>query len=206
MAHGQGFVIPNNPPSAMIRLYLVRHGETIENASHILQGQSEGHLSDVGISQAREVAEKLKATTFDLVISSDLTRARRTAEIINEFHHLPLFTSPLLRERDWGEFTGKKISEIRVRPEEFPPSVENPQQLQQRARQFLNFLFEHYEGKTVLAVGHGYFNRCILAEIQHVTPHSVPRVENCEVRIVEIHATQLAQLNSSPTADELSEK
>ena len=90
----------------MTVLYLVRHGETVDNANQIMQGQTQGELNEKGIAQAREVAEKLLGEHFDAFVSSDLKRSFDTAAIIARPHHLPVVTTPLLRERDWGSFTG----------------------------------------------------------------------------------------------------
>lgn len=167
----------------MIRLYLVRHGETLENAAGTLQGHQPGHLSPNGISQAKALSAELAGISFDAVISSPLQRAIDTARILNEPHGLDITTTPLLSERDWGSFTGMKASDIRVTPDCFPPDVENPSQLQHRARAFLEYLLEHFDGQTVLAVGHGYFDRCIAAEICGKTPHDISRWGNAETRL-----------------------
>ena len=56
----------------MTLLYLVRHGETVDNAHHIMQGQTPGQLNETGIRQAEEVAERLKAEPIDVFVASDL--------------------------------------------------------------------------------------------------------------------------------------
>lgn len=66
----------------MTLLYLVRHGETIDNAHHIMQGQTQGELNEKGIKQAQEVAEQLKNEPIDAFVSSDLRRSIHTCEII----------------------------------------------------------------------------------------------------------------------------
>lgn len=166
----------------MIKIYLTRHGETLENAQGILQGHLPGHLSELGKEQVLKLRNELITTHFDSIVVSNLQRAIDTAEILNEQFHLPIFQTPLLSERDWGEFTGVHITDIRVRPADFPPRVETPQQLQQRASQFLKFLLEHFDEQVLLVVGHGYFNRCILAEFYGKLPHDIPRWGNTEIR------------------------
>ena len=59
----------------MTLLYLVRHGETIDNVHRIMQGQTQGKLNDNGIKQAEEVAEKLKAEPINAFIASEIGRA-----------------------------------------------------------------------------------------------------------------------------------
>ena len=89
----------------MTTLYLVRHGETVDNANQIMQGQTQGELNENGIRQAREFSEAWKDKAIDVVIASDLKRSVDTARIIAEPHHLEVHTTQLLRERDWGSFT-----------------------------------------------------------------------------------------------------
>ena len=96
------------------RLYLVRHGETEDNVNQILQGQTPGKLNEKGCQQARELAEKMAGEHIDVFVSSDLRRARQTCEIIAEPHGKPVVTTPLLRERDWGSFTGLFIPDLKV--------------------------------------------------------------------------------------------
>lgn len=170
----------------MITLSLVRHGQTTENTDGTLQGQSPGHLNETGRQQARELRQSLSADNYDLIVCSDLRRTVLTAEILNESLHLPLITNPLLRERDWGEFTGRNIREIVMPPTDFPPSIENVAQLADRAKSFLTFLFDNYDGKRVLAVGHGYFNRCVQAVINETSVRATPRWNNTEVRVFAI--------------------
>ena len=98
----------------MTTLYLVRHGETVDNANQIMQGQTQGELNENGIRQAQEVSEAWKDRPIDVVIASDLKRSIDTARIIAEPHGLEVVTTPLLRERDFiayvkKTFPGKKV-------------------------------------------------------------------------------------------------
>lgn len=70
----------------MTELYLVRHGQTEENAAHILQGHMPGHLSHEGIAQAQALRDELKNIRFDALLCSDLKRCMDTAMILNEPH------------------------------------------------------------------------------------------------------------------------
>ena len=93
--------------------YLVRHGETDWNKEGILQGQTDTLLNDLGVVQAKEAAELLKNVTFDLAFSSDLLRAKHTAEIIASEHNLTVETTKLLRERNFGSLTGKQYKIVK---------------------------------------------------------------------------------------------
>ena len=65
----------------MTKLYLVRHGETVDNKAQIMQGQTPGKLNMKGIEQAEEVARKMAGTPIDVFVSSDLYRSIQTCEI-----------------------------------------------------------------------------------------------------------------------------
>ena len=115
----------------MTTLYLVRHGETVDNARQIMQGQTQGELNETGLKQAKEVAEKFRMEHLDAIVASDLNRSIQTAEIIARPHGLELTITPLLRERDWGDFTGRFIPSLKGEP--FPDNVETMEALLARA-------------------------------------------------------------------------
>jgi probable phosphoglycerate mutase len=163
-------------------IFLVRHGETVDNVRQIMQGQTQGTLTEQGRRQAREVAVRLAAEYFDAIVSSDLQRAVQTAEILAEPHGLPVVTTPLLRERDWGGFTGRYIPDLRG--EVWPDDIESEEQLLLRARSFLLYITTTYPGQRVVAVGHGIVNKAVLAVYAGCSMREVQRMMNCEVRIL----------------------
>ncbi len=171
-------------------LFLVRHGETVDNARQIMQGQSQGCLNEKGREQARVVAERLAAESIDAIVASDLQRAIQTAEIIAEPHGLPVVTTPLLRERDWGGFTGRFIPDLKG--EVWPDDIESEEALLARARTFFIYITATYPGKRVVAVGHGIFNKAILAVYAQCPMREVQRMMNAEVRILTVSAERAA--------------
>ena len=166
------------------KLLLVRHGETVDNANKIMQGQTQGQLNDTGIEQAGELAEQMASVAIDAIVASDLHRAIQTATIVAAPHGLDVVTTPLLRERDWGGFTGRYIPDLKG--EAWPDDIETLEALLERARQFLHFIKTRYEGKTVLAVGHGIVNKAIQAVYYGKQMRDVERMTNCQVRILEL--------------------
>ena len=174
----------------MTKIYLVRHGETVDNARQIMQGQTQGTLNENGREQARQVAERLRDEPIDVVVASDLHRAIETAEIIAAPHGLPVVTMPLLRERDWGSFTGRFIPDLRG--EVWPDDIESEEALLQRALTFLQKMTATYEGKRVVAVGHGIINKAILAVYAHCTMSEVQRMMNAEVRVLTTSSVAMA--------------
>ncbi len=179
-------------------VYLVRHGETVDNALQIMQGQTHGCLNEKGREQARIVAERLAGEAFDAVVASDLQRAIQTAEIIAAPHGLPVVTTPLLRERDWGGFTGRFIPDLRDAV--WPDDIETEEALLTRARTFLIYITATYPGKRVVAVGHGIFNKALLAVYAGCTMREVQRMMNAEVRILTVSTERAASAGAVTTA------
>ena len=86
----------------------------------------------------------------------------------------------MLRERDWGGFTGLYIPDLKDKT--WPDDIESLQALRARASRFLQFIRNQYPGKTVLAVGHGIINKAIQAEYYHKEMHQIDKMANMEVR------------------------
>ena len=171
-------------------IFLVRHGETVDNARQIMQGQTQGELNEKGREQARQVAERLASEQIDAVIASDLHRAVQTAEYIAQPHHLEVSTTALMRERDWGSFTGRFIPDLKG--EVWPDDIESEEALLLRARAFLLYIVATYPGKRVVAVGHGIFNKAVLAVYAKCPMREVQRMMNAEVRILTTSAESTA--------------
>ena len=94
-----------------MKLYVVRHGETFENASDRLQGRIDSELTLEGIKQAQVVSNIFKEKTIDLIVSSPLKRCVETAKIISDGKIKVIYDERLLG-RDHGEFTGLKKNEV----------------------------------------------------------------------------------------------
>ena len=179
----------------MTTIFLVRHGETIDNARQIMQGQTQGELNEKGREQARQVAERLSVEPVDAVVASDLNRAIQTAEIIAVPHGLPVRTTKLLRERDWGSFTGRFIPDLRG--ETWPDDIESEVKLLERARSFLIYITTTYPDKRVVAVGHGIVNKAIMAVYAQCPMREVQRMMNAEVRILSTSAEAAASATTA---------
>lgn len=164
----------------MTKLLLTRHGETFDNAAHIMQGQVQGELNETGLQQAHELAEKLAKMPIDVFVASDLKRAIDTCRILAAPHNKEVVTTPLLRERDWGSFTGKYIPDLQ--DVEWPDDIEPLERLLSRAQNFLTWLKVTYPGKTILAVGHGIVNKAIQSVYYRKPMREIPKMVNAEVR------------------------
>ena len=168
-------------------LVLVRHGETEENAQHILQGHMPGTLSPLGKIQATEAAERLRSVAFDVCVCSDLKRCKDTAHIIYNDLGLPesgILYTRLLRERDWGALTGISVADT-PHPE-MPADAESLPALKARVRIFLDFVQKTYPGQRVLCVSHGFVLRIMQAVNAGVDFHDIQMMTNAEVREIEL--------------------
>lgn len=152
-------------------LILSRHGETEENIRHIMQGQMPGHLSELGKQQAEQLADLLEKEDIDVIVCSDLARSYDTAMAVARRKGLEPVATPLLREMDWGIYTGKVANEMDFK--NLPESVESIEALYKRAGDFLQFLQTNFAGKCILAIGHGGFNRAIIVRIEKRQPEDI---------------------------------
>jgi alpha-ribazole phosphatase len=175
-------------------LLLVRHGETDWNRDGRWQGHAETHLNDVGREQAVRLAAELDGV--DLIYSSDLVRARETADILAARLELPVRLDPRLRERSFGAWEGKTAPEIES---EFAaaharwlsgegPGAEDAEPFADfgaRVQSFLADTLAQHPDETVLIVAHGGSIRVIHAiagGLDYVRDHrSIPGVPNCAV-------------------------
>ena len=90
-----------------MKFYIVRHGQTNWNKKGKIQGKTDIELNEEGIEQAKEVRKILEKYPIDVIVSSPLKRARKTAEIINETKKVPIIFDKGIEERGYGEFEGK---------------------------------------------------------------------------------------------------
>ena len=156
--------------------YLVRHGETESNVKKIIQGQSDSPLTKKGINEIKHIDKKLKGVKFDYAFSSDLLRAKRTAEIIALEHKLAIQTNKLLRERRFGNLEGKSNSELEWEKRfdnltneqkytfKHSPDVESDQEIVNRFLTFIRETAIGFPGKTILVVTHGGIIRASLVK------------------------------------------
>jgi len=179
-------------------ILLVRHGETFDNARQIMQGQVQGDLNERGREQALQVARRLAGEQIDVIVSSDLRRAVQTAEVIAAPHGLPVNQTALLRERDWGSFTGRYIPDLQGL--EWPDDIESEIDLLARARSFILYITATYPGKRVVAVGHGIINKAVLAIYAGCTMREVQRMMNAEVRILTVTAERVSAVAAMTAA------
>ncbi len=158
--------------------YIVRHGQTAWNVAEIMQGTSDSSLTDEDIESAKKLGKNFKEIKFDLVYSSDLMRAKRTAEIILLERKLAIQTTKLLRERAYGEFEGKHNQEYKIVNEtlnkltdeerysfKYSKEIERDKEIVERFLTFIREVAIVNPGKTILVVSHGGIMRSVLVKL-----------------------------------------
>jgi broad specificity phosphatase PhoE len=175
-------------------LLLVRHGETDWNREGRWQGHSETPLNELGRRQAHDVAAELEGV--DVVYSSDLARARQTAEILASQLGLEVRLDARLRERGFGAWEGLTTAEIESSFEEAhrrwqsghghgAEDAEPFDAFGARVRSFLEDVLRRHPEETVLVVAHGGSIRVVHAlasGLDYVRDHGrIPSVANCTV-------------------------
>ncbi len=112
-------------PQNFCQIYIVRHGETDWNQDKRLQGHANRPLTNDAIQQARELGKLLKNIEFSAVYSSDLIRARRTAQEILLHKKTNIICKKILRERRLGVLTGKRVDELTGKLKELLYMIDN---------------------------------------------------------------------------------
>ena len=171
----------------MTTIYLARHGQTEENLMKIFQGHLSGTLTADGIEQARNLGKELENVHIDCILSSDLKRVIDTVNYAMADRHLPWEKTELLREIDWGKWTGLKIDSVdKQNP---PEDAETKEMLYERGKRIVEYIKEKYSGKNVLVVAHGLINRSIQAHILGVDInelYNIPHMKSLYKQIKEL--------------------
>lgn len=182
-------------------LIFVRHGETALNAARTLQ-PADTPLSPRGLQQAAAVAARLAAMDIAGIVTSDLPRARQTAEVIMRACRVAaLQTTPLLQERNFGELRGRPYDTLDFDPLVMagaPPGGESMAAFHARVRDAFAHcvaLRERLRGPLVV-VSHGLviralFGGCVTLDAAAATPAQIGNTALTIVAAAPPHAAQL---------------
>lgn len=180
----------------MASIFLVRHGQDIDNEKGILNGHRDTDLTSLGKDQALRVAKKLRDKDIEVILSSPLKRTRQTAEIIAREFNLEVVPEGLLVERDFGILTGKPVSRIKDLAKEVLDTdqvsyflevegAEDFPALIKRANRLLVKIREKYGlDKNILLVTHGDIGKMIRATYNNWTWEEglkTPHFDNTDV-------------------------
>lgn len=154
----------------------MRHGESEGNAARVFTGHLDSPLTEAGRRQALAVADALAKVHVDRVLSSDLSRARDTAQAIASRHGLPVETYPELREIDLGEMAGRSFDDARAHPDwnedgfvEWPGG-ESLDSVFARAFGVISRVVAVSPGRTIVVVGHGGVTRILVSHFLGLLP------------------------------------
>jgi 2,3-bisphosphoglycerate-dependent phosphoglycerate mutase len=162
-------------------LVFLRHGLSEGNVRNLFQGQRDYPLAPQGVLQAEALAERWRSENrvFDLVITSPLSRASQTAQVVADALGLELHTDPLWMEQDFGTLSDQNIYDYIQspdRPDYFSPfnqpgeTGESPMEVYARATQAVQKL-STYLPANLLVVSHGAFLNMVFYTILGLVPH-----------------------------------
>lgn len=178
--------------------YLVRHGQTVWNTLGQTQGHGNSPLTELGISQAMDIAEALKEYNIDYIYSSDLGRAVETANIIGKILGLEVETTDAIREMGFGLWEGMTIEAIKEKYaddyEEWRNHPENTMikggeslgMVRERTEKLIDYLNDKYEGKNILLVSHAIVVKVMLLSFLGTDMKNIYRIrqDNTALNII----------------------
>lgn len=187
-----------------MEIYIVRHGETVWNKEHRLQGRTNIPLSDYGRELAVKTGIALQDTHIDKIYSSPLDRAYETACLIRGTRNIEIQKDERIIELNFGDLEGQVMEELKVRKETtFQHFFERPELYQAdergesledlcvRAASFMREEIEPMEKKwqRVIIVAHGAMNKALMT---HIKGHGIKEFwsgglqKNCNVMIIQL--------------------
>ena len=200
----------------IMEIYIIRHGKTDWNNDRLLQGGTDIELNQDGIDLAMKTGEGLKNVDFDVVCSSPLKRAYKTAELIVGDRDIPIITDDRLREISFGSREGERSMAVKDdpndpfyfffhAPEKYDPlDGETFQSVMERTSSFLKEVVEPKENeyKRIMIVGHGAMNKGLQC---HMLGHGVKDYwkgdlqHNCAFNIYELKDGKYTLLENNKT-------
>lgn len=175
-----------------MKIYSTRHGQTDFNLNDLIQGITDNELNNTGISQAYELAEKVRETgDINLIISSPMKRAYKTAQIISEKNNIDILTDSRLREWDYGKYEGmgrdaEGFAENKIQfGVRMGNDGESVLQLAHRVYSALDDIIKNYsdKNKNILIVCHGGVCRIIETYFHDLTVEDYSKwfMGNCQL-------------------------
>lgn len=169
----------------MTTLGLIRHGITDWNLQRRAQGQIDIPLNEAGLSQAKLLAERLAGEQWDMVYSSDLLRAKQTAEMIATRLSIPHRTDERIREKSFGRLEGttvdERIAQWGVDWASIDHGVETSEQIRSRGILFIEDIVKFHRQESVLVVSHGGW----IGEMLHLlmNEHYKEHIQNTSISV-----------------------
>lgn len=172
-----------------MRMIIVRHGESEWNRIHRYQGQLDAPLSELGIEQARKVAERLRGEQVDCIYTSPLQRCSHTANIIaNDHPNVPKHEDPALMEIHHGEWQGKYADEVhatyaeglqewRIHPMRSQmPGGESFSNVLKRTVEFKERVLANHKDQTIIVCTHDVVIKVLVADVLDMNMDNINRI------------------------------
>lgn len=179
-----------------MKVYIIRHGQTDWNVQRKMQGVTDIELNETGMSQAEEARKKINELDIDLILSSPLKRAKKTAEILNKDKKLEIIYDESFIERNFGNYEGVVIKEkckdifnsqdlFNLNLDLTTNNIEPISKVLERVTKRFDEIKNEYEGKNILIVTHGGVSRAINAYFTGIPNDGIimsANLGNCEIR------------------------
>ena len=195
------------------KLVFVRHGQSVGNANHVLLGQTDLDLSELGYHQAELAADAFADEKVDVIVSSDLKRAYNTALAHSKRRGIPVVPDSGFREMNIGSWEGESTVLLREKKDPLfddfcfrfgyftPPDGEDVWQLSERIYRSALRIAEQYKGKTILVGCHAAAIRMFFARIlgygREETSTLLPFPTNASFSICEYDGSRFIPLEFS---------
>ncbi|WP_456278035.1 histidine phosphatase family protein [Bacillus sp. AK128] len=155
----------------MVKIGIIRHGQTQWNQEGRAQGSADIPLNEEGLKGAQLLANRLKGEGWDYIYSSDLVRAEQTAALIQKELRIPLRIDSRLREVAGGLIEGtteeERVSEWGTNWRKQDLGIEKDESIIDRGQLFIQDMVERHNGGRILLVSHGAFLYKLLRELIH---------------------------------------
>jgi probable phosphoglycerate mutase len=177
-----------------MKIYLIRHGQTLENAGATLMGREHGVLSDLGKEQATKTGKRLIGENISLIYSSPLKRCLDTSDLVNKSLNLRISQVDLLIERDFGKLTNTKLDDINYDLLDFDTEesksmgIEPMATIDKRVKDFLQEVWNVHKDDNIAIVTHSNPIRFFLSFFLGKSYKEVLntyKVKNCSLNVFE---------------------
>lgn len=202
----------------MVRFVIIRHGFSVTNLERRFTGQNNVPLTQLGHSQAREVAQYVAGNyNIDAIFSSDLCRAYDTILPLAEALDMPITKNPAFREVNVGTWQGILVADMeKAHPEKMEAYRNDPQNFVfdggeshamagKRALAALEEIARENDGKTIAVATHGGVIKMIIATLMGVDVKEIPLMPNASVTEI-VYRGGVFEIEKMPFDGHLSEK
>lgn len=181
----------------MLRVFLIRHGQTDWNVERRIMGEEPIGLNSTGEQEAASAQGHLAKLEIDALYTSPILRARQTADILLQERSVKITEDTRLKEVGYGDWVGKTFKEVREMPGYVPyyerlhepvaPKGESLPEVQKRGLEFIDFLQRHHPSGNVVAISHADWIKCLLMGLLEIPLNHLwkIRVDNLSVSLVE---------------------